>query len=100
MSKPTTATHKPISAFTAVPGLYKIRVQRSEVRDQIHCRISQLEAQLAMTYGEQGEAFRSMSDALQDSYMWACGMAIREIRQLWDLLGQENRSDAPSSDPA
>lgn len=85
---------KPTSAFTAAPGLYEIRVKRSEIRDQIHCRIGQLEAQLVMTYGEQGEAFRNMSDALQDSYMWACGMAIREIQQLWKILTDKRQEES------
>lgn len=94
------ATHNPTSVFTAIPGLYEIKGKRMDIRDQINCRMAQLEAKIAMTYGESGEAFRNLNDDLQDNFMWSCGMAIREIRQLWDLLWQENRSDAPSSDPA
>ena len=91
---------KQTSVFTAVPGLYEIKGKRMAIRDQINCRMAQLKAMLAMTYGEPGETFRNINDDLQDNFMWSCAMAIKEIRQLLDLLGQENSSDAPSLDPA
>ncbi|MDD3481830.1 hypothetical protein [Azovibrio restrictus] len=82
---------KRTSTFTAAPGLYEIKGKQMDVRDQIHCRMAQLEAMLAMTYAEPGEAFRGLNDSLQDNFMWSCGMAIKEIQQLWGILTDETR---------
>lgn len=88
------------SKFTTVPGVYEVAGNKMVITDQIACRIQQLEAMLAMTFGESGESFRNMNDDLQDNFMWSCSSAIKEIRQLWDLLTQESDGDAPSPDPA
>lgn len=93
-------SHNTKSQFTTVPGVYEIAGDKMVISDQIACRIQQLEGMLAMTFGESGESFRNMNDDLQDSFMWSCSSAIKEIRQLWDLLTQEGDDDAPSPDPA
>lgn len=88
------------SQFTTVPGVYEVAGDKMVIADQIACRIQQLEAMLAMTFGESGGSFRNMNDDLQDSFMWSCSSAITEIRQLWELLEQGSGDDAPSADPA
>lgn len=52
------------------------------IQDQITARLAQLDALINMTIGEQGEAFRSMNDELQDRFMWACGSISNEVCQL------------------
>jgi len=88
------------SQFTTVPGVYEVTGDKMIISDQIASRIQQLEAMLAMTFGESGESFRNMNDDLQDSFLWSCSSAITEIRQLWDLLTETKDGDAPSPDPA
>jgi hypothetical protein len=39
-----------------------------------------------MTFGDTGEALRSLSDDVQDNYMWACSMIAHEIRELSEAL--------------
>jgi hypothetical protein len=95
----TTISGNAKSEFTTVPGVYEISGSKMDITDQIACRIQQLEAMLAMTFGESGESFRNMNDDLQDNFMWSCSSAIKEIRQLLDLLLQEESGDAPSPDP-
>jgi len=45
-------------------------------------RIAQLDAMVAVTYGEQGEAFRNMNDDIQDKFMWG-------INTITDQLSNE-----------
>ncbi|WP_298622274.1 hypothetical protein [uncultured Zoogloea sp.] len=70
--------------FTAAGPVYALApgVKAGDIADQIAARQRQLSALLAMTYGEQGAAFRTMSSDLQDAYMWACDMIAGEIREL------------------
>ncbi len=51
---------------------------------------SKLNALLAMTYGEQGESFRNMNDAIQDEYMWACSDMATDLRELVGKLNELN----------
>lgn len=54
--------------------------------DQITARQSQLAALLLVTYGESGDAFRTLPDTYQNDYMWACGMLADEIQALTSAL--------------
>lgn len=56
------------------------------IADQLSARQSQLQALLAMTFGEAGEVFRRLSDEHQDNYLWACKMLAREALELTDAL--------------
>lgn len=56
------------------------------IADQLSARQSQLQALLAMTIGDAGAAFRSLSDEHQDNYLWACEMLAREAQELTDAL--------------
>lgn len=47
----------------------------------------QLEALLYTTTGESGEAFRMVSDTLQDNFMWACSDMARELASLLSQVG-------------
>lgn len=87
-------------AFTASGPLYVISpvAGADDLANQITARQQQLSALLAMTYGEQGDAFRMLSTDLQDSYMWACEMIACEIQELTSLLQKhitvKGRADA------
>ena len=74
--------------FTAAGPVYGFvhGVEAGDISDQRAARQAQLEALLAMTYGETGEAFRIMSEDLQEAYMWACGMIAQEVRELTAAL--------------
>lgn len=52
------------------------------IADQLSARQHQLDALLSMTYGEQGTAFRMLSDDVQENFMWACNSLFDEIHQL------------------
>ncbi|WP_079436298.1 hypothetical protein [Zoogloea sp. LCSB751] len=54
--------------------------------DQFSARQVQLLSLLAMTYGDAGDAFRRLSPALQDNYLWACSMLAREMQDLFEAL--------------
>lgn len=54
--------------------------------DKLCALSTQLSALLRMIYGEGGEAFRNKSDALQDSFLWACGDMASEIARLVDAV--------------
>lgn len=79
---------KPHLTFTAAGPVYGLiaGVKSGDIADQIAARQTQLKALLAMTYGEEGEVFRGMSDDLQNGFMWACSMIASEVRELTDLL--------------
>ncbi|MDD2991761.1 MAG: hypothetical protein PHI64_22750 [Zoogloea sp.] len=72
--------------FGFVPG-----VEAGDIASHLAARQAQLEALLLMTYGETGDGFRTMSDDMQEAYMWACSMMAREIRDLTDAL-EEHRA--------
>ncbi len=72
--------------FGFVPG-----VEAGDIASRLAARQAQLEALLLMTYGETGDGFRTMSDDMQEAYMWACSMMAREIRDLTDAL-EEHRA--------
>lgn len=48
--------------------------------DQAAIAADKLEAMLTMTYGPAGEAFRSMTDSAQESFMANCYDVLSEIR--------------------
>ncbi len=50
--------------------------------DKLHQKLAQLEAVLAMSYGDAGESFRNMNDDLQDNYLWSCGTLATECKEL------------------
>jgi len=52
-----------------------------ELRDFISERITKADALAAHTYGESGDSFRNLTDALQDNYLWALADLLREVKQ-------------------
>jgi hypothetical protein len=54
----------------------------TERLDVLTQKLAQLEAVLAMSYGDAGESFRNMNDDLQDNYLWSCGTLARECKEL------------------
>ena len=46
--------------------------------DLLQEKLAQLDALLKMSFGSGGEAFRGMSHALQDNYLWACSTLAGE----------------------
>ena len=78
--------------FGFVPG-----VEAGDIASRLAARQAQLEALLLMTYGETGEGFRTMSDDLQEAYMWACSMMAREIRDLTDALEEHRAAERGQS---
>lgn len=56
------------------------------IADQLLARQSQLQALLAMTYGDAGEVFRRLNHTHQDNYLWACSMIAHEAQELTDAL--------------
>lgn len=78
--------------FTSTPGLYQLRndVSAMDLIDQVGTRLSQLTAMLMMTYGEGGEAFRSLNDDHQDNYLWGCFDLATESKQLFDRISAKH----------
>lgn len=76
------------STFTATPGVYAIVGNSMALQDQISARTNQLNAMLAVTYGEVGESFRMLADDIQDSYMYACSQISLEIAQLKKVMDE------------
>ncbi|RTL42212.1 MAG: hypothetical protein EKK49_01170 [Rhodocyclaceae bacterium] len=62
--------------------------------DQMSARLAQLQALLAMTYGDAGDAFRRMAQSHRDDYLWACYMIAGEVRELGDALLVQRRKEA------
>ncbi|RYF60105.1 MAG: hypothetical protein EOO27_07045 [Comamonadaceae bacterium] len=54
----------------------------SERREQLVALSIKLDALLAFTYGESGEAFRNLHGDVQDAYLWACSDMAGEIKGL------------------
>jgi hypothetical protein len=59
---------------------------RFEVGSLLEEKLAQLDALLAVTYGEQGTSFRMHNESLQDNYMWCCSRLATEIRELYSVL--------------
>lgn len=59
--------------------------------DQLSARQMQLQALLARTFGDSGDAFRRLNPTLQDNYLWACFMIAEEMRELSEALRVRNR---------
>jgi len=74
--------------FTAAANIYRLSPDACEIDiiDQLHARQTQLDAMLALTFGEAGKHFREMNEVRQDIYMGACASAANEIQQLTGVL--------------
>ena len=85
--------------FTAAGPVYGFvpSAEAGDISDHRAARQAQLEALLSMTYGETGEGFRTMSDDMQEAYMWACSMIAREIRDLTDALEERRAAERGQS---
>lgn len=59
-----------------------------ECLDSLQRKLAQLNAMLNMSYGCAGEAFRNMSDALQENFLWACSDLASECVELVSVLDQ------------
>lgn len=77
----------PIMNFTSSIGLYALVGDKNSMADQISARIFQLEAMLAVTYGDLGVAFHDgLTDETKSNYMWCCHTIASEIRELyWEM---------------
>lgn len=89
----------PPLTFTAAGPVYGFApgVETGDIVDQLNARQIQLEALLAMTFGETGEALRRLSDGVQDNYMWACSMIAHEIRELTEALQDRQAAEGGQS---
>jgi hypothetical protein len=85
--------------FTAAGPVYGFApgVKAGDIVDQLNARQIQLEAMLAMTFGDTGEALRRLSDGVQDNYMWACSMIAHEIRELTEALQDRQAAERGQS---
>lgn len=54
----------------------------SEGREQLVALAIKLDALLAYSYGESGEAFRNLNEDMQDAYLWTCSDMAGEIKRL------------------
>lgn len=50
--------------------------------DSLNQKLAQLNAMLTMSYGEAGDAFRTMNGSLQDNFLWACSTLASECKEL------------------
>lgn len=62
------------------------KATRFDVGSLLEEKLAQLDALLAVTYGEQGTSFRMHNESLQDNYMWCCSRLATEIRELYNVL--------------
>lgn len=64
-----------------------------DLADHLESRLMHLDSMLHMTYGGGGESFRSFSEEIQDSYLWACSEMAAEclelVRQLMARMGKQ-----------
>jgi hypothetical protein len=58
-------------------------MSKLELVDRMDELLSKATALSLVTYGEQGETFRRLSDANQDIFMWTLGDMIQEIHNAW-----------------
>ena len=56
--------------------------------DAIDIAAKKLQAMLAHTYGESGEAFRNLNGRFQDTYLWACSDLADEVARLSTKMAQ------------
>lgn len=54
----------------------------SDSANRLQAVAAKLAAMLNHTFGNSGEAFRSLSDDLQDNYLWACAEMMEEIHEI------------------
>jgi hypothetical protein len=75
---------QPVFTFTSAGDVYQLieGAEKNDISDQLSARLDQLQAMLMMTRGEGGEAFRRLSDHVQDSYMWGVSMMLDECKEL------------------
>jgi hypothetical protein len=64
-----------------------------DLADHLESRLLHLDSMLHMTHGGGGESFRSFSEEIQDSYLWACSETAAEclelVRQLMARMGRQ-----------
>ena len=48
--------------------------------DNTQCALLKAQALIAMTFGEQGEAFRNLNDDYQDRFLWAISDLIDDAK--------------------
>lgn len=58
----------------------------AEYLDTVLEALAHADAMVNMTYGNSGEAFRCMSDELQDEFLWALANRIDAARKAADRL--------------
>ena len=57
-----------------------------DLSDMLSARLAHLDAILAMTHGEAGEAFRTFRSDTQDTYLWGCRQLATECRELFEQV--------------
>jgi hypothetical protein len=57
-----------------------------DLRDRVGGFVSKARALSMMTWADQGEAFRNLSDDIQDEFMWALSGMLDEVKGAWDEL--------------
>lgn len=60
-----------------------------EQAEELTQRLTQLDAMVAVTYGEQGEAFRNMNDNLQDNFLWGVSTITEQLQKASEKLARD-----------
>ena len=83
--------------FTTTLGIYQFceDVSQMDLIDQMQARSSQLVATLGMITGEGIEHFASLTEEVQEGYLWGCQLAAKEIQGLIRALVMAQARDAP-----
>ncbi len=87
MSTDKDTRYKPI--WSDNPLCIDTQPDSTELVDALNKRLSHLRAMAAMTYGEQGKAFRGFNKTIQDDYMWALSDMVDETQALFQAYSQQ-----------
>lgn len=67
---------------------------QASVIDALSAELSQLEGMSNLLTGEELQAFRRMSETMQEDYLWALQQKIEQARRLSQMLRAQNASVA------
>lgn len=60
----------------------RMMAMSADSAEKLQAVAAKLGAMLNHTFGNSGEAFRCLSDDLQDNYLWACAEMMEEIIEI------------------
>lgn len=88
----TAAELSAIATYSVGP----LEVSEPDAVERLTTRLDQLHAQLAITHGEIGTAFRNLNDNIQENYMWSLSTLLRALivdaHLVMDRLQQAERT--------